>query len=61
MKPAIQVSPMVQLVTYYDRQSRSWWAFYRDAMTGNQLGSAWNAATREEVLIFRLDIPEPND
>jgi hypothetical protein len=53
----IVVAPFVSMVAYYDRDTRSWWAYYLDARTGDQLGDAWFGATRDEVLVFRPDTP----
>jgi hypothetical protein len=47
-----QVAPGVTMITYYDRDSRAWWAYYVDA-AGNQLGKAWHNASRDYLLIER--------
>jgi hypothetical protein len=53
----IAVNPFVQIVVYYERGSRSWWAYYIDA-AGNQIGEAWYGSTRDEVLVQRPLTPE---
>jgi hypothetical protein len=45
------------MAVYYDRATQSWWAYYLDTRTGDQLGDAWFGATRDEVLVFRPDTP----
>jgi hypothetical protein len=52
----IRVSPSVWLDTFYLRTSRYWCGRYLD-LDGNQLGSSWNASTRDYLLLFRP--PEP--
>lgn len=53
----IAVTSRVQLVVYYERSIRAWYAFYTDN-EGNQLGDAWFDYSRDNVLIQRPDTPE---
>ena len=53
----IAVAPSIRMAVYYDRATQSWWAYYLDTRTGDQLGDAWFGATRDEVLVFRPDTP----
>lgn len=51
----IKIAKHWNLVVYYDKASRSWFGFYTDN-TGHQIGDAWSAPTRDEILIFRPTI-----
>ena len=51
-KDVIGVSKHVVMEVYYDRTSRSWWAFYANR-EGYQIGDAWHGFTRDEVLVHR--------
>jgi hypothetical protein len=51
-KDVIGVTDRVVMEVYYDRASRSWWAFYADR-EGYQIGDAWFGFTRDEVLVHR--------
>jgi hypothetical protein len=51
-----KVGEQVWIVGYYDRPSRMWWAFYRDA-EGNQIGDAWFDPCRDILLLIRPDVP----
>ena len=52
----IAVTSLVQMVIYYERSARSWYAYYTDN-EGNQIGQAWFDCSRDNVLIQRPDIP----
>lgn len=41
--------PPADVVIYYDRPTRAWWAFQKDA-NGNQIGEAVNAYTYDDCL-----------
>lgn len=43
---------------YYDRGTRCWWAFWRDA-AGNQISEAVNDHSKEWCLIY-LGMSRPN-
>ena len=52
----IGVTSLVQMVVYYDRSLRTWWAYYTDN-DGFQLGDAWFGFKRDEVLVQRPPTP----
>lgn len=56
MRQSPRVSPSVTLETYFDRATRSWWAYYADG-EGNQIAPAWFGFTRDEVLVHRPEVP----
>jgi len=47
----------VEIALYYERNQRTWWAFYRNAETGDQLTPAWFGPSRDQVLVHRPNTP----
>jgi hypothetical protein len=53
----LPVTRDIAMIGYYDKSRKCWWGFYVDRKTGEQIGDAWNAYTRDNLLLFRPDTP----
>ena len=51
-----QIAPNIGLQIYYEKMARAWWGFYYNIETDEQIGEAWHAFRRDDVLIFRPEV-----
>lgn len=52
----LRITPSLAMHVFYDKALKSWVGFYYSRVMLEQVGDAWYAHSRDEILIFRPEI-----
>lgn len=53
---SFHITPTIGMQVYYDGASKSWVGFYFSRENDEQVGDAWYAHRRDEILIHRPEV-----